>query len=128
MSGTPEYYFAKRWHGIEKLGKLIGDNQPNSKRSSIELSITEEIGDIIAVIEIFLHFSGVVKNALFEQKLSENDLLNEISVLDDRVKWAVNVLQDASAEINSELNRILVSNKNLQVDRLFENISKDQKN
>ena len=128
MSGTPEYYFAKQWHGIEKLGELIGDKQPNSKRSSIELSIAEKISDIIAVTEIFLHFSGEVKNALFEQKLSENDLLEEINVLDGRIKWAVNVLQDASAEINNELNRILVSNTNVQVARLLENMTKDQKN
>ena len=109
MSGTPEYYFAKRWRGIEKLGKLIGDKQPYSTRSSIQLSTAEEIGDIIEVIEIFLHYSDVVKDALVGAELSENELSNEIRVLDDRIQWATNVLQDASEKIKSELNRILVS-------------------
>ena len=110
MSGTPEYYFAKRWRGIEKLGKLIGDKQPYSARSSVQLSTAEEIGDIIEVIEIFLHYSDVVKDALVGAELSENELSNEIRVLDDRIKWATNVLQDASEQIKIELNRILVSN------------------
>ncbi len=110
MSGTPEYYFAKRWRGIEKLGKLIGDKQPYSTRSSIQLSTAEAIGDIIDVIEIFLHNSEVVKDALVGAEISENELSNEIRVLDDRIKWATNVLQDASEQIKIELNRILVSN------------------
>jgi hypothetical protein len=109
VSGTPEYYFAKRWRGIEKLGKLIGDKQPYSTRSSIQLSTAEEIGDIIEVIEILLHYSDVVKDALFGAELSENELSDEIRVLDDRIKWATNVLQESSEKIKSELNRILVS-------------------
>ncbi len=61
------------------------------------------------MIEIFLHYSDVVKDALVGVELSENELSNEIRVLDDRIKWATNVLQDSSEKIKSELNRILVS-------------------
>ena len=127
MSGTPEYYFAKRWQGIERLGELIGDKPISSKRTSIELSNSEEISDIIEVTEKFLHFSDEVKNALFEQKLSENELVEEIRVLDDRIKWAANILQDASVEINRALNRILISNTNVHASRLLEDIPLGQK-
>jgi len=127
MSGTPEYYFAKRWQGIERLGELIGDKPISSKRSSIELSDSEKISDIIEVTKKFLHFSDEVKDALFEQKLSENELVKEIGVLDDRIKWAANILQDASVEINRALNGILISNTNVQVNRLLEDIPLDQK-
>jgi len=64
---------------------------------------------------------------LFEQKLSENELVKEIGVLDDRIKWAANILQDASVEINRALNGILISNTNVQVNRLLEDIPLDQK-
>jgi hypothetical protein len=127
MSGTSEYYFAKRWRGIEKLGQLIGNKEQNSARSSADLSIAEEISDVISIVEKFLNFSVEIRNALLEQKLSEEDLVNEIRVLGKRMEWATSVLKEASIEVNLELNSILQSNVNGKTTNLNESEQKDEK-
>jgi hypothetical protein len=99
MSGTPEYYFQQRWMGLESLAKIIGHRDFLSKRSSVEISIGEQLQELIKVVEIVLNSSSELKNALFDNSLSEDAFHHEISALDARINDAISALKDASEEI-----------------------------
>jgi hypothetical protein len=58
MSGTPEYYFKRRWMGLENLAQIVGDRNFSNKRNSVELSFGEELQDLVGVIESVLACSS----------------------------------------------------------------------
>lgn len=127
MSGTPEFYFNNRWEGLEKLSEFIGDKNC-SKNNSVDLSTSEKIAEVVSVIEIFLTFSGDVKSALLNDKLSKEDLEIEIETLNVRVKWAIEKLKEGSSLIDDELRSMMISYANVKTNELWEKMEKDQKN
>jgi hypothetical protein len=118
MSGTSDFYFKNRWKGMEKISQIIGDKQCN-KNNSVALSIAEEVAEVLKVIEIFLSFSNHIAAALMDDKLSKEDLEFEIEVLNDRVKWAVEKLQEGSSLIEGELRSMVISYANVKAYELF---------
>ena len=119
MSGTPEFFFNNRWKGLEKLSGFIGDKNC-FKNNSIDPSTAEEIAEVVNVIEIFLTFSGYIKEALIENKLSKEDLEIELEALNARIKWAIEKLQEGSSLIDTELRAIIASYTNVKVNELWE--------
>lgn len=67
MSGTPKYYFEQRWMGLESLAKIIGDRNFPSGRNSVELSLGDQLQDLVQVIESVLACSSEIRDAIFER-------------------------------------------------------------
>lgn len=126
MSGTPEFYFNNRWKGLEKLSEFIGDKNC-SKNNSVDLSTAEEIAEVVNVIEIFLSFSSCIKTALLDDKLSKEDFEIEVAVLNARVKWAIEKLQERSILIDNESRSMMISYANVKVYDLWEKMNKEKK-
>ena len=114
MSGTPEYYFEQRWMGLESLAKIIGHRNFSSKRNSVELSLGEQLQDLVQVVESILACSSEIRDAIFEKSLSEDALHHEVSVLEARVLQAVATLNEGVSEIVRMKNGMLVAIKNHQ--------------
>ena len=115
MSGTPEYYFKRRWMGLENLAKIVGDRDFSNKRNSVELSFGEELQNLVHVIESVLACSSEIREALFEKKLTEEALRNDVFSLEARVEQAVARLNEGAEEILQMKNRMLVTFTNHQL-------------
>jgi hypothetical protein len=126
MSGTPEFYFNNRWKGLEKLSEFIGDKKC-SKNNSVDLSTSENIAEVVNVIEIFLTFSSDVKSALLDDKLTKEDLEIEIEALNARVKWAIEKLHEGSSLIEEELRSMKISYANVKAYEVWEKMEKEKK-
>lgn len=74
MSGTEEYYFGKKWAGIEKIGKILEKNPKQDLRSSHALSLGEEISILVDVIEKIIHLQNDIHESLDKFNLSERDV------------------------------------------------------
>lgn len=114
MSGTPKYYFEQRWMGLESLAKIIGDRNFPSGRNSVELSLGDQLQDLVQVIESVLACSSEIRDAIFEKSLSADALHHEVSVLEGRVVQAVAALNEGVSEIVRMKNRMLISLANHQ--------------
>jgi len=99
MSSKPEYYFEQRWKGLESLAKVIGHRDFSSKRSSVEISIGEQIQELVKVIVNVLNSSSDIKSALFDNSLTEDAFHNDICALEARINHAISLLNEASEEI-----------------------------
>ena len=109
MSGTPEYYFEQRWIGLESLAQIIGSRTFSSKRNSVELSLGEKFQDLVTIIESLLACSFEIRDALFENKLSEDAFHHDISMLERRVEQAVATLNEGVSEVMRMKVDVLVS-------------------
>jgi len=126
MSGTREFYFNNRWKGLEKLSEFLGDKNC-SKNNSVDLSTSEQIAEVVNVIEIFLSFSGDIKSALLDDKLSKEDLEIEIEALNARVMWAIEKLKEGSSLIEEEIRSMKISYANVKAYELWEKMEKEKK-
>jgi hypothetical protein len=109
MSGTPEYYFEQRWIGLESLAQIIGSRTFSIKRNSVELSLGEKFQDLVTIIESLLACSFEIRDALFENKLSEDAFHHDISMLERRVEQAVATLNEGVSEVMRMKVDVLVS-------------------
>ena len=100
MSATPEYYFKRRWNGMENLARVVGTRDYSNKRSSLDQSIGEQLQDLSQLVENILASSSDIRNALIDESLSEDALYQEVAFLDDRVNHAISVLKDGINEIH----------------------------
>jgi len=115
MSGTPEYYFAKRWKGLENLAQIVGDRDFSNKRNSVELSFGEELQDLVGVIEGVLACSSEIQEALFEKKLTADALQHDVYALELRVEQAVAMLNKGTEEILHMRKKMLIALSNHQL-------------
>ena len=109
MSGTPEYYFEQRWMGLKSLAKIIGHRNFSNKRNSVELSLGEQLQDLVQVVESVLACSSEIRDALFEKSLVEDAFHHDVSVLEARVVQAVAALNQGVSEIVRMKNGTLVA-------------------
>ena len=114
MSGTPEYYFKKRWVGLENLAKVIGGKNSSSKRNSVELSIGEHLQDLAQIVETILASRSELRDALIEKSLSENALHPEVRILEALIEPAVTALNEGEAEIARMKSGLLLNLANHQ--------------
>ncbi len=120
MSGTQEYYFEQRWKGLESLAKIIGHRDFSSKRSSVEISIGEQLQELVTVVESVLNSSSELKNALFDNSLTDDAFHHEISALETRINDAISALKDASEEIIQMKKSISISFANHKAYKHFD--------
>jgi len=99
MSGTPEYYFKKRWIGMESVARVIGNETYPSYKSSVQLSFGEELQDLSEVISIILGNSGKLSEALHDKNLTKHEIYNDLSVLEARIKAATEKLNLGIEEV-----------------------------
>ncbi len=114
MSGTPEYYYKKRWVGLENLAKVIGGKNSSSKRNSVELSSGEHLQDLAQIVETILASRSELRDALIEKSLSEDALHHEVRILEARIEQAVTALIEGAAEIVRMKSALLVDLANHQ--------------
>ncbi len=79
MSGTEEYYFGKKWAGIEKVGKFLDKKHIQNFKSSHALSFGEEMAMLSEVIEKIIHLQNEIRESLGESKLSDRDVYTELT-------------------------------------------------
>ena len=115
MSGTPEYYFKRRWMGLENLAQIVGDRNFSNKRNSVELSFGEELQDLVGVIESVLACTSEIREALFEKKLTAEAFQHDVYALEARVEQAVAMLNEGAQEILHMKNKTLVALANHQL-------------
>jgi uncharacterized protein YabN with tetrapyrrole methylase and pyrophosphatase domain len=114
MSSTPEYYYRKRWVGLENLAKIIG-----KKESSNRLSLGEKFQDLEQVINTICESTIEIRNSIFDNSLSEDAFLNELKNLQDRVNEAINELKSGLEEVMDIEKRMLISFANHRADKFF---------
>ena len=114
MSGTPEYYFKKRWDGLENLAKVIGGKNSSNKSNSVELSFGEQLQDLAQIVETILNSQSELRDALIEKILSEDELHHEVRILEARIEQAVTALNEGAAEIARMRSGLLLTLANHQ--------------
>lgn len=112
MSHTPEYYFKRRWNGLEGLAKIIGDRTFSGKRDSVDLSLGEQFQDLVMVVASVLACSSEIRDALSKNRIGEDELHHEVSLLERRVDQAVATLKEGVSEIVRMKIMMLIELKN----------------
>lgn len=99
MTWTPEFYFNHHWQGLHKIGKIVEGVTPAPNLRPGEMSFGEELLGLVEVINKVLSGQNEIRRALQEGILEQEDFVNQLRNLNDRINQSSRALQSAIEDI-----------------------------
>ncbi len=99
MSWTPDFYFKHHWQGLYQIGQIVQGVTPKPNLRPGGISFGEDLLGLVEVINKVLSGQGEIRRALQEGILSQEDFVNQLRHLNDRINQSSSALQSAIEDI-----------------------------